>query len=152
MQQLKAPVTGTVQQLALHTIGGVVQAAQVLMVIVPEHDGLEVEARLLNRDSGFVRAGQVVAVKLDAFPFTRYGAVPGTIVGVSRDTIADQKLGPVYVVRIALDRNSIDVDGRPIPLGSGLMAIADIKTGSCRIISYLLSPLQTSFEQAGRER
>ena len=151
-QQLKAPTTGTVQQLAVHTVGGVVEPAKPLMVIVPEHGGLLVEARLLNRDAGFVRRGQAVAVKLEAYPFTRYGAVPGTITSISRDAVADEKLGPFYVVRVALSRNFIMVDGRQVPLSAGLVATADIKTGTRRIISYLLSPLQSSIAQAGRER
>lgn len=151
-QQLKAPTTGTVQQLAVHTIGGVVEAAKPLMVIVPERGGVVVEARLLNRDAGFVRRGQAAAVKLEAYPFTRYGTVPGTITSISRDAVADEKLGPVYVVRIALDRSFIVVDGRNVPLGSGLAATVDIKTGTRRIISYLLSPLQTTIAQAGHEK
>ena len=151
-QQLKSPTTGTVQQVAVHTVGGVVEPAKPLMVIVPERGGLVVEARLLNRDAGFVRRGQPVAVKLEAYPFTRYGAVPGTITSISRDAVADEKLGPFYVVRIALARNFIVVDGRQVPLGAGLVATADIKTGTRRIISYLLSPLQSSIAQAGRER
>lgn len=151
-QQLKAPVTGTVQQLAVHTVGGVVEAAKPLMVLVPERGGVVVEARLLNRDAGFVRQGQPVSVKLEAYPFTRFGTVPGRITSISRDAIVDEKLGPVYVVRIALDRSDIDVNGRRVPLGSGLVATADIRTGTRRIISYLLSPLQTSVAQAGHEK
>lgn len=151
-QRLTAPVDGTIQQLALHTIGGVVEPAKALMVVVPSRDGLEVEAKILNKDVGFVHPGQSVAIKLEAFPFTRYGTVAGHIVGVSKDAEQDPKLGPIYVARIALDRTNISVDGRTVPLAAGLAATADIRTGSRRIVSYLLSPLQTSVAQAGRER
>lgn len=150
-QRLVAPVGGTVQQLTLHTIGGVVEAAKPLMVIVPNQDGLEVEARILNRDAGFVHEGQPVAIKLEAFPFTRYGTVPGIVRHISRDAVPDQKLGSVYIATIALTHSFIVIDGRNLPLTAGLTATADIRTGNRRIISYLLSPLQTTVEQAGKE-
>ena len=151
-QRLVAPVGGTVQQLTLHTIGGVVEPAKALMVIVPSSDGLEVEARILNKDAGFVHEGQPVAVKFEAFPFTRYGTAPGIVKHISRDAVPDPKMGSVYIVTIALQRGYIEVDGRNVPLTAGLTATADIRTGSRRIISYLLSPLQTTVAQAGRER
>ena len=151
-QRLTSPVNGTVQQLALHTIGGVVEPAKPLMVIVPSQDGLEVEARILNKDVGFVHEGQEVAIKLEAFPFTRYGTVPGVVRRISRDAQADQKLGSVYVATISLRHATIQVDGRAVPLTAGLTATADIRTGSRSIISYMLSPLQTTVAQAGRER
>jgi hemolysin D len=152
LQRLTAPADGTVQQLALHTIGGVVEPARSLMVIVPIQDGLEVEARVLNKDIGFVHEGERVAVKVEAFPFTRYGSVPGTVQSLSRDAVPDPKLGATFTARIRLDRSSIVVDGRPVSLTSGLGVVADIRTGSRRIISWLLSPVQTSVAQAGRER
>lgn len=151
-QRLIAPVDGTIQQLALHTIGGVVESARSLMVIVPNQDGLEIEARILNKDIGFVRVGQPVAVKLEAFPFTRYGTVPGFIKSLTRDAVPDQKLGSVYVATIGLKQAFIAVDGRNVPLGAGLAATADVRTGSRPIISYLISPLQRSVSQAAHER
>jgi hemolysin D len=152
LQRLVAPADGTVQQLTLHTIGGVVEPARTLMVIVPSRNEIQVEARILNKDIGFVREGQDAAVKIEAFPFTRYGSVPGEVVSISRDAVPDPKLGATYVARIRLTRNSIVVDGKPVLLTSGLGITADIRTGSRRIISWLLSPLQTSVAQAGRER
>jgi len=151
-QRLLAPADGTIQQLAIHTIGGVVEPARTLMILVPTHGGIEAEVQILNKDVGFIHVGQLVAVKLEAFPFTRYGAVPGHVVRISRDAVPDRRLGSVYVATVALDRASISVDGRGIPLSAGLTATADIRTGSRRIISYLLSPLQTSVAQAGHEQ
>lgn len=151
-QRLVAPVDGTVQQLEVHTLGGVVEAAKPLMTVVPAKGGLEVEARILNRDVGFVRIGQEAAVKLEAFPFTRYGTVPGRVRSISRDAVQDKDLGLVYVATIALDRAMIDADGRRYALTPGLAATVDVRTGTRAIISYLLSPLQTSIAQAGRER
>lgn len=150
-QRLTAPVDGTIQQLEVHTIGGVVEAAKPLMVVVPVKGGIEVEVKVLNKDVGFVRTGQDVSVKLEAFPFTRYGTVPGKVRSISRDAVQDKDLGPIYVATILLERNYIDADGKRFPLSSGLAATADIKTGTRRIISYLLSPLQSTISQAAHE-
>lgn len=151
-QRLVSSVDGTVQQLEAHTIGGVVEPAKPLMVIVPRDAGLEVEARILNKDVGFVRVGQEAAVKLEAFPFTRYGAVPGRVRAISRDAVQDKELGLVYIATIALDRAHVDADGRRYALSPGLVATVDVRTGTRSIISYLLSPLQSAVSQAGRER
>jgi len=101
---------------------------------------------------GFIRQAQAAAAKLEAFPFTRYGTVPGRVTRISRDAVQDKELGLVYVATIGLERSWIDVDGNRVALSPGLAATADIRTGTRAIISYLLSPLQTSIAQAGRER
>jgi hemolysin D len=152
LQRLVAPAEGTIQQLALHTIGGVVEPARTLMVVVPSSKIIEVEVRILNKDIGFIHEGQDVAVKFDAFPFTRYGTVPGKVASISRDAVADPKLGATYIAQITLTRSNIIVDGKAVALSPGLGLVADIRTGSRRIISYLLSPVLTSVQQAGRER
>ncbi|WOF43893.1 HlyD family type I secretion periplasmic adaptor subunit [Sphingopyxis indica] len=151
-QRLVAPVDGTVQNLEVHTVGGVVEAAKPLMTVVPARGALEVRAKMLNKDVGFVRVGQEAAVKLEAFPFTRYGAVPGRVARISSDAVQDKDLGLVYMVTVTLDRGFVDADGKRYALSPGLAATVDVKTGTRRIISYLLSPLQTSISQAGRER
>lgn len=150
--RLTAPADGTVQQLQIHTVGGVVEPARTLMVIVPARDEIEVEAKVLNKDVGFVREGQQAAVKIEAFPFTRFGSVPGTVTSLSRDAVPDPKLGATYVARIRLARSTISADGKPVQLSSGMGVTADIRTGSRRIISWLLSPIMTTIAQAGRER
>jgi hemolysin D len=151
-QRLVAPVDGTVQSLEAHTVGGVVEAAKPLMTVVPARGGLEAEVRILNKDVGFIRVGQEAAVKLEAFPFTRYGAIPGRVRSISRDAVQDKDLGLIYIATVVLDRSHIDADGRRIILAPGLAATVDVKTGTRRIISYLLSPLQTSIAQTGREK
>ncbi|MDR6115791.1 MULTISPECIES: HlyD family type I secretion periplasmic adaptor subunit [unclassified Sphingomonas] len=151
MQRLTAPVDGTVQQLSVHTLGGVVESVRPLMVVVPNGQ-VTVEAKLLNRDIGFVRAGQSVAVKLEAYPFTRYGTVPGHILSVSRDAVTEEKSAPYYLARIALDRRTIGVDGRQVPLTPGLSATADIRTGQRRLIEYLIDPVSRDVSEAARER
>jgi len=107
---------------------------------------------VLNRDVGFVREGQEVRVKLEAFPFTRYGVVDGRLTFLSRDAIQDENLGLVFPARVELSQFSINVGGRATPLSAGLPATAEIRTGRRRIIEFLLSPLQRRVEEAGRER
>jgi hemolysin D len=166
MQLLRAPVDGTVQQLTLSTIGGVVQPAQALMVIVPDKAQIVVEAQILNKDIGFIREGQAVRVKLEAFNFTDYGLIEGVVESISRDAIdlsqngAPQRQengqlaqqGLVYAARIRLLKNTIRIGGRNQPIGPGLAAQAEIKTGERRIIQYLLSPIAQTLDEAGRER
>jgi hemolysin D len=149
---LVAPVDGTVQQLSVHTVGGVVPAAQPLMLIVPQEDRLEVEAFLENKDVGFVMEDQVAAVKVDAFEYTKYGTIPGRVVHVSRDAIKDEKRGLIYSVRIALDRSTIMVNGQAMELGPGMAVKVDIKTGSRRVIEYVLNPLLQHKHESFNER
>ena len=149
---LLAPVAGTVQQLAVHTVGGVVTPAQQLLVIVPDDAGLEIEAHILNQDIGFVRAKQDVAIKLDAFPYTRYGTLPGKVLSISHDAVMDEKLGLIYQARIALLQSEIAIDGKHVRLSPGMASAIEIKTEQRRIIEYLLSPLLKYQSEALRER
>jgi hemolysin D len=167
-QQLRAPVSGTIQQLAISTIGGVVQPAQALMIIVPDDATVVVEANIMNKDIGFIREGQPVRIKLEAFNFTDYGIIPGVVESISRDAIdvsqpGQQQLrddqgrtqpqqGLVYATRIRLKQRTIRVRGRDQIIGPGLAAQAEIKTGERRIIDYLLSPIAKTMDEAGRER
>ena len=149
---LRAPVAGTVQQLAIHTVGGVVTEAQPLMVIVPEGEMLEVEATVLNKDIGFVHEGQDAVIKIESFPYTRYGYLTGTVVSVSHDAAQDEKLGLVYPARVRLPRADLFIDGATVRLTAGMNLSVEIKTGKRRVISYLLSPLQQHGGEALRER
>ena len=152
LQSLTAPVEGVVQQLAVHTIGGVVQPAEALLVVVPGEGELIVEALLLNKDVGFVVEGDAVEVKLEAFPFTKFGVIDGVIEDISNDAINDENLGLVYQVRIQLTQQTISVNGREVTLSPGMAATAEVKTGKRRIIEYLLSPLLRYRDEALRER
>ncbi|MFM5870719.1 HlyD family type I secretion periplasmic adaptor subunit [Aeromonas veronii] len=149
---LRAPVSGYVQQLAVETVGAVVQAAQVLLVVAPDHATLVVEARILNQDIGFVRPGQPVTLKVESFPYSKYGTVPATLEHVSQDAIADEKLGSVYAARIRLAPHVHTQTGIALPLQAGMAVTADIKTDSRRVIDYLLSPIKEVFSEAIRER
>lgn len=152
LQRLVSPVDGTVAQLAVHTVGGMVEAAKPIMVIVPKGGALVAEVKVLNRDIGFIRVGQPVAVKLAAYPFTRYGTVAGRVESLSSDATQDDKLGLVYTVRIAVDRRMTQRNGQVIELTPGMELVADIRTGQRSIMSYLLSPIRVAGGEAGHER
>ena len=113
---------------------------------------LVAEVKLLNRDAGFVSVGQKVDVKLEAFPFARYGSIPGKVIAISPDAVDDEKLGPVYVVRVALDRTRIDRGDRSVPVTPGMSTVADIVTGDRSFLSYLTSPIDEAKGSALRER
>lgn len=151
LQRLSAPVDGTVQQLAVHTLGGVIEPVRPLMVLVPRN-GLTLEAKVLNRDAGAVRRGQTVALKLEAFPFTRYGTVSGQITSISSDAVEDKKLGLIYVARISLSDLSVNKDGIRVPLQPGMNGTADILVGRRRLIDYLVSPVSQAVKEAAREQ
>lgn len=151
LQSLVSPVDGVISQLAIHTIGGVVEAAKPIMVVVPTDGALVAEVKIMNRDIGSVRPGDSVAIKLEAFPFTRYGTVAGRVESIGSDAVEDEKLGLVYPARIVLGKvaskrvNTIRAD-------VGMQVTADIRTGSRSILSYLISPIDKASREAGRER
>jgi hemolysin D len=145
--RLSSPVDGTVQQLTVHTVGGVVPAAQPLMQIVPKQATLVMEAFIENKDVGFVLAGQEAQVKIDTFEYTKYGTIAARVSHVSQDAIQDEKRGLIYSVKVTLDRSNIYVNDRWVDLSPGMSGSVEIKTGTRRIIEYVLSPLL----QHGRE-
>jgi hemolysin D len=166
--ELRSPIDGTVQQLAVHTIGGVVTPAQSLMVIVPRDQNLVVEALVSNSDVGFVHAGQDVELKVETFTFTRYGLLHGHVINISPDTVSPDDArntdaaggrgepkassSPAYLARIQLDDKSIMVDGKAQTLAPGMVVTAEIKTGRRTIMDYLLSPLLRHTSESLRER
>ncbi len=170
LQTLTAPVDGVVQQLTIHTVGGVVTPAEILMAVVPAESPLEIEALVANQDVGFVHAGQKAAIKIDTFDFTRYGLLHGEVLGVSRDAVIDpsrdpatsraaaadvtepRPMGSGYTARISLDRAAMEIDGKKVDLRPGMAATVDIDTGTRRVIDYLLSPLLRYGQESLRER
>ncbi|HCF9255143.1 TPA: HlyD family type I secretion periplasmic adaptor subunit [Pseudomonas aeruginosa] len=152
LMHLRAPVDGTVQQLAIHTNGGVVTEAQPLMVIVPSDQPLEVEAVLENKDIGFVRPGQTVEIKVETFSFTKYGVVDGIVQSISSDAIEDERLGLVYSARIQLKKNTIQVSENLIALSPGMAVRAEVKTDKRKVIDYFLSPLKQYTAESLSER
>lgn len=151
-RKLRAPVDGTVFGLQMYTVGGVVTTKDVIMRIAPAGSDLEAEVTVLNRDIGFVEAGQDVEIKLETFPFTRYGLVPGVVKQVGRDAISDEKKGLVYKAEVSLKAHNILVGDKWVPLAPGMVMQAEIKTGDRSVISYFLSPFLRYRDEALRER
>lgn len=170
---LTAPVDGVVQQLAMHTVGGVVTPAQALLAVVPLDSHLEIEAMVSNRDIGFVHAGQAAEVKVDTFSFTRYGLLHGEVINVSQDAITRDKPQDKsndntpgtettssepkgqemnYAARVSLDRTQMQVEDKLVNLTPGMAVTVEIKTGSRTVLSYLLSPLLRYKQESLRER
>jgi hemolysin D len=173
-QILRSPIDGAVQQLVLHTVGGVVTPAQQLMVIVPADSYLEAEAMISNRDIGFVSAGQAAEVKIDTFNFTRYGLLQGRVVSVSQDAIVRDKPNAktgtskaggslsdssepegqelLYSARVSFDETQMQVEDKMVNLAPGMAVTVEIKTGTRRLIEYLMSPLLRYRHESLRER
>lgn len=149
---LIAPVDGVVQQLAVHTVGGVATAAQPLLVVVPLEDSVEAEAMLENKDIGFVNPGQDAAVKIETFNYTKYGLIDGKVQTVSLDAIQDEKRGLIYAMRVRLARSAMNIEGKQVQLAPGMAITVEIKTGKRRIIEYFLSPLIQYASEGLRER
>jgi hemolysin D len=150
--RVKSPVDGIVQDLRIHHPGAVVTPAQDLMTLVPANEHLIVEAVLENKDVGFVDAGQEVAIKVDTFPFTRYGTLPGAIANVSKDAVLHEQHGLVYTMRVSLGASAIEVNDKQIPLSPGMTVVVETRTGSRRLVEYFLAPLLRYADESVRER
>jgi hemolysin D len=175
--RLNAPIAGTIQQLAVTTLGQVVSPGQPLLVVVPADGPIEIEALVQNKDVGFVSPGQDATIKVDAFPFTRYGTLEGRVVRISRDAVDERDAGGatdavsisrgggvsavsgtprtqnlVFPVTVELARTTIAAEAGDIPVTPGMTAVVEIRTGSRSVIDYLLSPARERVGQAGRER
>lgn len=174
LERLVAPVDGIVQGLAVHTLGAVVTPAQQLLNVVPSAGGLEVEAIVDNRDIGFVSRGQRAEVKVETFPFTRYGLLHGAVEQISVDATAGEDqdgrriegtVKPadepgavrgaqhlVYVAHVALNETQMRVDERMVDLIPGMAVTVEIKTGRRRVLDYLLSPIGDYLHDSFHER
>lgn len=139
---IKAPVNGTILSLATKTVGGVVNAAQPVVEIVPEDTPLVVDATVQNKDIGFIRVGQPVVIKVDTYSFQRYGYLKGTVKSISPDAINDEKQGPVYKMKVVIDGDKTSKDN-VIKVEPGMSVTAEITTGDRRIIEFFLDPLVT---------
>jgi hemolysin D len=141
LEKLCSPVAGTVHGLASYTVGGVVTPAQPIVTVVPDGTPLIIEAMALNKDIGFLKVGQEAEVKLDTFPFQKYGTIKGKVVFISPDAFEDENLGPVYKVKIKMEGLSLVVDGRNGAVSPGMAVTVEVKTGKRRVIEFFLSPI-----------
>ncbi|BDU51507.1 HlyD family type I secretion periplasmic adaptor subunit [Haliovirga abyssi] len=140
-RNLYSPVDGIINEIGVTTIGEVVTSAKPIITIVPKNTPLLAEVKILNKDIGFIKKGQGVDIKLDTFPFQKYGSIKGNIIYISSDIIEDKKLGAIYKAKIKLQKTTINVNGKAIKLLPGMNLSADIKIGKRRVIEFFLSPL-----------
>jgi len=143
-----APVAGTVQQLAVNTLGGVVGAAEKLMLIIPDGEALQIEAWISNKDIGFVHDGRTVEIKVETFPFTKYGVINGEIINVSNDAIPEENQDLVYLAQVRVARTTLWVKGKLV----NLSVTIEVNMGKRRLIEYLLTPLLRYKDEGLQER
>lgn len=151
-QTLYSPVSGRVQELSINTIGGIVTDAQQLMLIVPDEEQLEVEVVLENKDIGFVQEGMSAEIKIQTFPFTKYGVIDGEVISVSNDAIVDEKRGLIYGMQLRMKKNTIMVNGKLVKLIPGMAVTAEVQIGKRRIMEFFMAPLLKYKEESIRER
>lgn len=172
---LTAPATGTIQALSITTLGQVIMPGEEVMRIVPDNPGFEIECYVANRDIGFIVVTQKAAIKLESFPFTRYGTLPGHVARISDEPIPDPdvqqrealpSVAPrsilvagaqrvqnlVFPVVVAMEKSDISVGDRSVPVSNGMAVTVEIKTGERRIIDYIFSPLIEAGSSALKER
>ncbi len=152
LRVLTSPVDGIVEQFIVNTIGGVVTPAQELLHIVPKNQQLEIEANLHNKDIGFVHTGQVAEIKIDSFPFTKYGIIDSEIIDISADAVEDEQFGLLFPLKATMHSQRINVDGKWVNLKPGMSVTVEIKTGTRRLMEFLLAPLMKGMSEGARER
>jgi adhesin transport system membrane fusion protein len=150
--EVRAPVKGTIKQLLVNTVEGVVQPGDDIITIVPWEDELLVEAKILPSDIARVRVGQPAVVKVSAYDFSIYGGVDATVVFVSPSTILDEEQQPHYIVRLKTQSPFIERDGQELPLMTGMTVAVDIITGEKTVMDYLLKPILKAKQNAMTER
>lgn len=154
-QQLKivrAPVTGTVQQITNYTLGSSLQPSQQVMTIIPDNQHNIAEVNILNKDIGFIHVGQKAMIKIDAFPYTRYGTLEGNITNIAKDSIQHEQLGLVYPATIELNTQMIESNNQQYSLAPGMSLVAEIIIDKRRVIDYFLSPIEVYRHNALTEK
>lgn len=150
--QVRSPVRGTVKQLLINTVGGVIQPGMDLLEIVPLEDSLLVEAQIRPADIAFLKPGQQGTVKFTAYDFAIYGGLAADLEHISADTIMDERGDSYYLVRVRTNKNFLGSENAPLPLIPGMMTEVDILTGKKSVLDYLLKPVRRASERALRER
>lgn len=150
--EIRAPINGYVQDLAIHTRRGSLNATEPALRIVPEDDELIVETMVLNKDIGFLTKGQETIVKVDTFNFIKHGSLTGTITDISNDAIQDEKLGLVFKVKVKLNETKLFIENKYIEINSGMSVVVEAKTGTRRIIDFFFNPVRKSIDESLKER
>lgn len=149
---VRSPVRGTVKQLMVTTIGGVIQPGMDLLEIVPLEGGLLVEAHVRPADIAFLYPDQDAQVKLTAYDYSIYGGLPAKLEHISADTITDDSGESFFLIRVRTERSYLGKEPAPLEIIPGMTATVDILTGQKTVLDYLLKPVLRARERALRER
>jgi len=149
---VRSPVRGTVKQVILNTVGGVVKPGEPILEIIPLDDTLLIEANIKPADIAFLHPGQKAMIKITAYDFSIYGGLEGSVEQISGDTIEDQKGESFYKVKLRTQASNIVYRGEKLPIIPGMTASVDILTGKKSVLDYLLKPILKAKENALRER
>ena len=151
--ELRAPVTGFVNDVRANTVGGFVNAGEKVMQIVPQGDKLLIETRVTPKDIAFLKVGDPSVVKVTAYDFSIYGGLDGKVINISADSIYDEvERQAYYIVMVETERAFIEKNGRKLPIMPGMVCDVEIITGSKSILSYLFKPVLKALSQAMTER
>lgn len=151
-KSIYASENGFIYNLNNGTSGRVIQSGEVIMELIPESSPLEIEAKVLNRDIGFVHIGQEVKIKFDTFNFTKYGYIEGVVTNIAKSSMLDENLGEIYPILIELKEKKIKIDNNYIKLIPGMTCTVDIKIGKRHLIEYIISPIIRYKDEALREQ
>lgn len=150
--EIRSPVNGTVKDIVVTTVGGVVKPGEPMMEIVPKDDQLLVEARVRPSDIAFLYPGQKAVVKITAYDYSIYGGLRGELVDISADTITNEKGESFYRVRLRTYENTLKRKGEVLPIIPGMVASVDIMTGKKSVMEYILKPFVKTLSNAMSER
>lgn len=150
--ELRSPVDGVVNNIAVKTIGGVIQPAQKLVEIVPTDDKLKIVARVLPSDIAFLKTGQPVRVKISAYDPQRYGALDGKLTRIGANSVTDQEGHVFFEIEVRTDDNHLGSDSNPLPVTPGMVASTEVVTGRRTVMEYLMRPVLRFRDRAFRER
>src|SRR5882724_5612640 len=153
--EVRSPVRGTVKEIKIRTIGGVIKPGEDLMEIVPIEDTLLVEAQVRTSDIAFIHVGQSATVKFDTYDYSIYGGLKATVEYISIDAIEDQSSGKkerYFRVRLRTDKNFLGTEKKPLAIGPGYTATAEILTDKKTVLAYLLKPILKARDTAFSER
>lgn len=150
--EVRSPVHGTIKEIKIRTLGGVIQPGQNLIEVVPIEDTLLVEAQIRPSDIAFIRPKQAAVVKVTAYDFSTYGGLDAVVEEISADTIQNEKGEHFFRIRLRTDKNFLGTADKPLPIIPGMTASVDILTGHKTVLEYLLAPVMRARDTALRER
>lgn len=150
--ELRAPVDGTVNRIAIKTVGGVVEPAQRLVEIVPLDDELKIIAQIRPDEIAFIHPGQSAKVKITAYDAQKYGMLDGTLVRIGASSTVDREGNPSFEIEVRTEKNYLGSAEHPLPITPGMVAQVQVITGKRTILDYLLKPVLRARESAFTER